>query len=99
MIKGNKTEQKQEQRTEFACEVIRAKKFDDGRIVFDLQVNGIVIHGMRYIEYVTKEGKPGSMLSFPSYKKDDKYWTHVWFPISRELQEDIEKQISARLGE
>lgn len=98
MIKGNKTEQKQEPRTEFACEVIRAKKFDDGRIVFDLQVNGIVIHGMRYIEYVTKDGKPGSMLSFPSYKKDDKYWTHVWFPISRELQEDIEKQITARLG-
>lgn len=96
MIKGNKTEQ--EQKTEFVCEVIRAKKFDDGRIVFDLQVNGIVIHGMRYIEYVTKDGKPGSMLSFPSYKKDDKYWTHCWFPISRELQEDIEKMITARLG-
>lgn len=102
MIKGNKEqkqEQNQEQKTEFVCEVLRARKFEDGRIVFDLQVNGVVIHGMRYIEYVTKEGKEGSMLSFPSYKKDDKYWTHVWFPISRELQKTIEEQIAGRLGE
>ena len=94
MIKGNNTEQKT---VEFVCEVMRAKKFDDGGISFDLSVNGVIIHGMRYIEYVTKEGKEGSMLSFPSYKKNEKWFTHVWFPISRELQKEIEEKIAARL--
>ena len=96
MIKGN--EQKKDA-VNFACEVLRAKKFDDGGISFDLSVNGVIIHGMRYIEYVTKEGKEGSMLSFPSYKKNEKWFTHVWFPISRDLQQEIEKKIAARLGE
>lgn len=96
MIKGKKEENKAA--VDFACEVVRARKFDDGRILFDLSVNGVIIHGMRYIEYVTKEGKEGSMLSFPSYKVEDKWYTHVWFPISRELQSEIEQKITARLG-
>lgn len=96
MLKGKK---ENKAAVDFACDVIRARKFDDGGVSFDLQVNGVIIHGMRYIEYVTKEGKDGSMLSFPSYKKDDKWWTHVWFPISRDLQQEIEEKITARLGE
>ena len=102
MIKGNK-ENNEQKHVDFACEVMRAKKFDDGGILFDLSVNGVIIHGMKYREYVTKEGKEGSMLILPSYKKESgeevKWYTHVWFPISRELQQDIEKKISARLGE
>lgn len=99
MMKKQNNEAAKAAQKVFSCKVLRVMKFDDGGIVFDLEVNGVVIHGMRYIEYVTKEGKEGSMLSFPSYKKNEKWWTHVWFPISRELQEDIEKQIAAGLGE
>lgn len=83
----------------YEAEVLRAVKFKDGRIVFDLRVNGITIYGMRYVEYMTKDGQPGSMLSFPSRKdeKSGKYYSYAWFPISRELQEDIEDQISDKL--
>lgn len=84
----------------YECEVTRANQWDDGRITFDLRVNGVQISGMRYIEYTTKEGKQGSMLSFPSRKdaKTGKYYTHAWFPISRETQADIEKQIETALA-
>lgn len=84
-----------ENRTTYEVEVTRARQFKDGAIVFDLRVNGVTIYGMRYIEYTTKEGKPGSMLGFPSRKdeKTGKYYSHAWFPISRELQEEIENQI------
>lgn len=84
----------------YNAEVTRAIQFKDGKISFDLRVNGVTIYGMRYIEYQTKEGEAGSMLSFPSRKdeKTGKWYSHAWFPISRELQADIEAQISAKLG-
>ena len=67
-----------------------AKRFNQGTIL-------IKRPGEKPV-YVTKEGKEGSMLSFPSYKVEDKWYTHVWFPISRELQSEIEQKITARLG-
>lgn len=84
----------------YNAEVTRAVQFKDGKISFDLRVNGVTIYGMRYIEYMTKDGKPGSMLSFPSRKdeKSGKYFSHAWFPISRELQANIESQISEKVG-
>jgi hypothetical protein len=46
-----------------------------------------------WLEYMTKEGKDGTLISFPSYKNKDKYYNHVWFPISAELKADIIAQI------
>lgn len=84
----------------YHCEVTRVMQWKDGRISFDMRVNGVQISGMRYVEYTTKDGKPGSMISFPSRKdeKSGKYYTHAWFPVSRETQADIEKQIETQLA-
>lgn len=92
--------EKEAAKTAYHCEVTRVMQWKDGRISFDMRVNGVQISGMRYVEYTTKDGKPGSMLSFPSRKdeKSGKYFTHAWFPVSRETQEDIEKQIEIQLA-
>lgn len=97
-------EQEQEQeKVVYTCKVIRATQFDDASAGFDLSVNGITIFGMVYREYVNKEGKEGFMINFPSRKGtgkySDKYFNHVWFPISAELKADIQNQIVHILNE
>lgn len=78
----------------YEVKVLKSKEVKEGRVSFDMSVNGITIYGCWYVEYTNKEGKEGTMISFPSYKGgNDKYYNHVWFPISKELQEDIENQI------
>ena len=77
----------------YDVQVTRAKEVKEGSVAFDMEVNGITIYGCWYNEYKTKEGKDGTMISFPSYKNQDKYYNHVWFPISAELKADIIVQI------
>ena len=77
----------------YDVKVIRAREVKEGSVAFDMEVNGISIYGCWYNEYKTKEGKEGTMISFPSYKNGDKYYNHVWFQISKELKEDIVTQI------
>lgn len=96
MINNNINNNDQE-RINYNVKVLKIAGISDDKkkIRFNAQVNGVYIYGMSYIEYVTKEGKPGSMIAFPSYKaNNDKFYNVVWIPISRELQNDIEKQIS-----
>lgn len=86
----------QQERTVFNCKVTRVRETQNGAIYFDMEVNGVCISELRYVEYKTKEGKDGQMISFPSYqsKKNQKWYNYVWFPISTELRESIEVQIS-----
>lgn len=77
----------------YDVKVTRAKEVKEGSVAFDMEVNSISIYGCWYNEYKTKEGKEGTMLTFPSYKNSDKYYNHVWFPISAELKADIIAQI------
>lgn len=77
----------------YEVKVTRAKEVKEGSVAFDMEVNGITIYGCWYNEYKTKEGKDGTLISFPSYKNKDKYYNHVWFPISNELKADIIAQI------
>jgi DNA-binding cell septation regulator SpoVG len=77
----------------YDVQVTRAKEVKEGSVAFDMEVNGITVYGCWYNEYKTKEGKDGTMISFPSYKNGDKYYNHVWFPISKELKEEIISQI------
>lgn len=100
-ISAKKTEEKKEDVT-YNVEVTRAKDFtkEGGQrtISFDMKVNGITIYGMWYREYVKKEGGVGSMISFPSQKGNDgNYYNHAWFPISKDLQTDIEEKVAAVL--
>lgn len=98
MLKRNQNQQQetQQERTVFNCKVTRVRETQNGAIYFDMEVNGVCISELRYVEYKTKEGKDGHMISFPSYqsKKNQKWYNYVWFPISKELRESIEVQIS-----
>jgi DNA-binding cell septation regulator SpoVG len=77
----------------YEVQVTRAREVKEGSVAFDMEVNGISIYGCWYNEYKTKEGKEGTMLTFPSYKNGDKYYNHCWFPISADLKKDIIAQI------
>lgn len=94
------TQETQQERTVFDCKVTRVRETQNGAIFFDMTVNGVCISELRYVEYTTKEGKDGQMISFPSYqsKKNQKWYNYVWFPIPKELREKIEVQISDLLS-
>jgi len=92
-MKGSK---KNETKVTYEVEVTRAKEIKDGTVAFDMNVNGVSISGCFYREYTNKEGKEGSLISFPSEKgKDDKYYNKAWFPISKEVKASIVSQLEA----
>ena len=83
---------------DYSVEVLKISSQTDKKIRFNARVNGVTIYGMQYIEYVTKEGNPGSMIVPPSYKgNNEQYYNNCWFPISTELKADIMKQLEALL--
>lgn len=82
-----------------------AKIIDNGVINFNATVNGINIYGMKHITYTNKEGKEGTMISFPSWKSNRKdengkdiYIPYVTFRIDQDLKKNIEDQLEAILG-
>ena len=94
MKRSTKTENK-EHKVEYVVKVLNATEWEDGGVTFSIDVNGVKIYGCRVVEG-QKDGKDYEFISLPSYpsKKDPKkYYNHAWFPISKELQEDIIKQI------
>lgn len=69
--------------------VKRAKQFDDGKIMIDLEVNDVTIYGCRLVE-----GKNGMFVSFPSRKgKDDKYYNIAYAPLNSKDIDSIVAQI------
>ena len=78
----------------YKATVLKAKEVKEGRIVFDMEVNGIKIYGCWFTEYTNKKGEDGTIVSFPSYKgSNGEYYNYTWFPISKELKEDIKTQL------
>lgn len=83
----------------------------DTLVIFDMVVNGVTIHGNRCIEYKNKDGNTGYMIRFPDYQgtkngqpmkdKDgnDIYYSHCFFPISKELRLSIVDQIEKKIAE
>lgn len=87
-LKGKK---KEEKTYTYEVEVTRAKEIK-GSYAFDMRVNGVMIYGCWLKE--TKDGN--NFVSFPSYKgTDGKYYSHVYFKVTDELQDEIEKGIEA----
>lgn len=89
--------------SKFEVSVTRAreiKKEDNEQVIaFDINVNGIIIYGMIYRSGVSENGKDYELISFPARKgTDNKYYNHVYFPISRELQDGIIEQIINNLS-
>jgi len=76
--------------------VERVHQFDDGRITFNLTVDGFVtIYDCRI--YDGKDGKP--FISFPARKGNDgKYWNHAYIKLSDEQTEDVAKQVEEKLA-
>lgn len=98
---AKKAETKETKKESYKVEVTRVHDFSkDGktRILFDAKVNGVAISGLSYLEGV-KNDKEWSMVKFPQTKssKNNKYYNVVWFPTSKELVEDIAKQIESML--
>lgn len=76
--------------------VDRVHVFKDGGVIFNMIVDNYVwMYGLRIND--GKDGKP--FISFPSRKgKDDKYWNHVYCPLSAEDVEEIAKQVEERMA-
>lgn len=81
----------------FDIKVTKAKVISEGRVNFNIVVNGVSIYGMHLVEYTNKDGQPGTLINFPQWKgeKDGQttYNNYCFFPISKELKEDIIKKI------
>lgn len=93
-----KAKDNQNAKVDYSVKVLNAKAVKDGRAVFDMEVNGVKVYDCWFTEYKNKEGKDGTMVSFPSYKGNNgTYYSHAWFPISKELKDDIQKQIESYL--
>lgn len=86
-----------------AIEVLRAKDFTEAgkegcSIVFDMNVNGIIIYGCWYREGKDKNGEDYEMVSFPSQKgKDGKYYNYAWVKLQQSDIDNISKQIESLL--
>lgn len=76
--------------------VDRVHVFEDGSVTFNMIVDNFVrVYGLRIFD--GRDGKP--FISFPSRKgKDDKYWNHVYCPLSPEDVENIAKQVEERMA-
>lgn len=98
----NKKNEQTVSSSKFDVTVTRAreiKKEDNEQVIaFDINVNGITIYGMIYRSGISENNKEYELISFPARKgTDGKYYNHVWFPISRELQNGIIEQIVNKL--
>lgn len=99
--KADKPAEENKERIEYKVKVTRVVLTDsEKRVLFDADVNGVSISGFGFCEYENQQHVKGTMVQFPQRKgKDgngaDKWYKIVWFPISREVKDDIEKQICA----
>lgn len=89
----------QENKVTYTVKVKSVRKVKDKRrYIFSASVNGVHIEGLALQEYTNKEGKENSMVCYPSVKGKDregkeKYFNTVWFPVTAEMKDDIERQI------
>ena len=82
---------------EYTYTINRVKEVTDTMVAFNIIVNGVTIYGMKVIKY-TKDGEEKMMVAFPSQKgKDEKYYNHAFFPMSKEMSEDIIAKVIAAL--
>lgn len=85
---------KQEQEQDYTVKVRRAHEFKSGDIGFDVDVNGVTLYGLTYLNENPERNIKSPFVSFPSRKgSDGKYYNMYYFKISDELLKVIEKQI------
>lgn len=93
MAKYTKTQEKKEEKVfEYDIEVFKPKIVGEGRVKFDMLVNGVYLYGLNLIE-----GQKGPFVSFPQWKSDSitnedgspKYFKYCYFKITDEMTKDI----------
>lgn len=72
-----------------------ARVWDNGRITFNLCLNGVTIYGCRVVE-----GKEGDFISYPSRKGNDgKYYSYAYAALKEDdvnaILGEVERQINA----
>lgn len=105
-----KTEKAAGERINYDCKVIKAREISDECAAFDMKVNGVTIYGCFARFYTNAAGEEGTMITLPQYKAlgknnepvldengKQKYYSHVFFPISKEQREDIIRQVDELL--
>lgn len=95
MVTRKKTTERPELDEVKGVKVTRVYTFSNGAIAFDaVFANAFTVYNMIYREG-EKDGEAYSMISFPSRKgTDGKYYSHVYFKITDDMKQEIEKQIS-----
>ena len=90
----NKPAKKEESKV-VSIEVIRAKAFDNGGVVFDVIINDVGIYNCRVVE-----GKNGDFVSFPARKgADGNYYSHAYIKLSADDTKKIISQVEKKLEE
>ena len=75
--------------------VVKRAKDLEKVIMFDAEINGVMIYGMSY-RTGTKNGRDWTLVDFPSRKGNDgKYYHHCYAKLDTKDVENIEKQIEA----
>lgn len=100
ITKKTETETKTETKPHYvyAVKVTRVHEVKDNTYAFDMVCNGISIYGCYLNQGTKKDGSDYSVINFPAQKgKDGKFYNFCWFPISKELQTEIENQIGGLL--
>lgn len=91
-MKGSK--KSNETKREYECVVTRAKEIKEGTVSFDMEVNGVKVYGCWYKEGTSSNGKEYQIVNLPQEKgSDGKYYSIVWFPMSKEVRENIIEQL------
>lgn len=92
-MKARTNQKKQEREYKHDFMVRRAHQFEDGGVVFDLQVDDITIYGCRVVE-----SRQGDFIGWPSRKgSDGNYYGHAYVPVTHDQTEDILDKVSEAL--
>lgn len=74
--------------------VKKTRMFENGNVVADIELNGVLVYGVRVVE-----GKNGDFLSLPQRKgSNDNYYSIVYWPFceadEKAILAEIERQIN-----
>lgn len=77
-------------------EVKRAHAIKNGVVAIDLVINDVFIYGC-FFRRGFKDDKVWRLVSFPQYKRGDKYYDHAWVGLTKDDLLAIELQINELL--
>jgi DNA-binding cell septation regulator SpoVG len=75
--------------------VRRVKEFQDGHIVFDLDIDDVTVYGCRVVA-----GKHGDFVGWPSREgKDGKFYSYVYLALTEDEQDAIIELVGKALAD